>query len=213
MFWRLLRNSLTMHYHFIEIGTANFDTFIQKANDKVIGLSIEPLKHLLNQLPEKKNVTKINCAISDEEREMTIYYVTQESIDKYEFPWWFIGSSSVNKINDNIERVLLERGIDPSLVVESQIVKTQKLDKIIAEYNISSLSILKIDTEGHDAIILSKFFEDYLSEKIKFLPQQIIFEHNGLYDEKDYERLISTAEKLKYKKQEGVADTLLTLIV
>lgn len=202
-----------MHYHFIEIGTANFDTLIQRANDKIVGLSIEPLKHLLDQLPDKENITKINCAISDEEREMTIYYVTQENIDKYEFPWWFIGSSSVNKINDNIERVLSERGIDPSLVVESQTVKTQRLDKIIAKYNVSSLSILKIDTEGHDTIILSKFFEDYLSEKIKFLPKQIIFEHNGLYDEKDYERLISTAEKLKYKKQEGVADTLLTLIV
>lgn len=198
-----------MHYNFIEIGTANFDTLIQRCSDEDIGLSIEPLPHLLNQLPNKKNVVKINCAISSEEKDIKIYYVEQEKISSYNLPWWFIGSSSVNKIHDGILRVLGERNLDINDIVIEQAIKAKKIGNIIKEYNITSLDLLKIDTEGHDAVILNNFFDDYESSLITFLPTIIAFEHNGLYPENDYTVIINRAKKLNYSIKEQVADTIL----
>ena len=46
------------HYDFIEIGTSDFDTLIQKCSDDSVGLSIEPLKSHLDRLLNKPNVKK-----------------------------------------------------------------------------------------------------------------------------------------------------------
>ena len=47
-----------MHYNFVEIGTSDFDTLIEGADDEQVGLSIEPIAYYLNKLPDKKNVKK-----------------------------------------------------------------------------------------------------------------------------------------------------------
>ena len=53
-------------YDFIEVGTANFDTLLEKVNDNSIhGISIEPLAFYLEQLPDKKNIAKVNAALSN----------------------------------------------------------------------------------------------------------------------------------------------------
>ena len=53
-----------MKYDFIEIGTSNFDTLIQAADDFAVGISIEPIKHYLDSLPSRANVKKLNVAVS-----------------------------------------------------------------------------------------------------------------------------------------------------
>lgn len=52
-------------YDFIEIGTADFDTLIETADNTVRGLTIEPLNYYLKRLPCRKNIIKINAAISN----------------------------------------------------------------------------------------------------------------------------------------------------
>lgn len=198
-----------MHYNFIEIGTANFDTILQTTQDNSVGISVEPIKHLLDQLPNRHNVIKLNIAISDRDGEIKIYYVKQEIIDKYKLPWWFIGSSSVGDIHPGISRVLKEMNIDPETVVNSMFIPTKRLGSLIKEYNITSLDMLKIDTEGHDTIILI----DYLSECINKnfpLPKTIHFEHNGLYSEEEYIKVKNIGTKLGYNVIEYVADTVMT---
>ena len=49
-----------MNYNFIEIGTSNFDTLAQRATDEHVGLSVEPVKEYLEELPKKKHITKVN---------------------------------------------------------------------------------------------------------------------------------------------------------
>lgn len=46
------------NYNFIEIGTSNFDTLIEKANDDTMGISVDAVKYYIDQLPEKPNVKK-----------------------------------------------------------------------------------------------------------------------------------------------------------
>ena len=48
------------HFNFVEIGTSDFDTEIQKAGDSDVGLSVEPLKKYLDRLPNKPNCVKVN---------------------------------------------------------------------------------------------------------------------------------------------------------
>jgi hypothetical protein len=67
---------------FLEIGTSNFDTLIEAATDETKGISIEPLDFYLNQLLNKKNVKKINCAISFDniESDITFFYLDENTI-------------------------------------------------------------------------------------------------------------------------------------
>ena len=70
-------------YDFIEIGTAFFDTLIEKATDEQYGLSIEPVKEYLDKLPDKQYVTKINGAVvADEDHAgLDLYYVDEQDIE------------------------------------------------------------------------------------------------------------------------------------
>ena len=45
---------------FLEIGTADFDTEIEKSDNNTRGFSIEPLKIYLDKLPEKSLCKKFN---------------------------------------------------------------------------------------------------------------------------------------------------------
>ena len=71
-----------MHYDFVEIGTSDFNTILQRENSG-IGLSIEPLKVYLDRLPDKVGVTKVNCAISDFDGSVDVYWIDPEDIKKY----------------------------------------------------------------------------------------------------------------------------------
>ena len=52
------KNMKLVNYNFIEIGTSNFDTLIEKADDTTMGISVDAVKYYINQLPEKTNVKK-----------------------------------------------------------------------------------------------------------------------------------------------------------
>jgi FkbM family methyltransferase len=197
-----------MHYNFIEIGTANFDSLIEKSSDTVNGLSIEPLKHLLNQLPNKLNVEKLNIAISNKQGTIDIYYVTQETIDQYDLPWWVIGSSSVGHPHEFVIKVLNERNLPISDIVKKDTVNTTRLSTIMDEYRIKSLDMLKVDTEGHDIVILEDYLQECEINKYP-LPKIIQFEHNGLYPEEDYIKVKNRAVKLGYSISEYAADTVM----
>jgi len=74
-----------MKYDFIEIGTSNFDTLIENSNETTVGISIEPLKVYLDQLPNLTNVIKINCAISltGSTDPIDFYYIDPKQIQFY----------------------------------------------------------------------------------------------------------------------------------
>jgi hypothetical protein len=95
----LYRGFIMLKVNFIEIGSSNFGTLIATANAEAVGLTIEPLKFYLDQLPTKKNVKKINCAISPNNQvyQDDIYFIDPVTIKKYNLPNHFLGC---NKIGD-----------------------------------------------------------------------------------------------------------------
>jgi len=138
-----------MNLDFLEIGTCNFDTLIQKASDTTVGISVEPLLHYLNQLPNPLNVIKVNCAISfdDTESDIEIYHIPESTIKKYNLPEALKGCNSLKDYHLKHKELKLEK------YVEIQKVKQIPISKLLQDYNIESIKHLKIDTEGGDTYI------------------------------------------------------------
>ena len=100
-----------MNYDFIEIGTSDFDSLIQEDNNNV-GISIEPVKFLLDNLPEKDNVIKLNCAISDRDGDANIFWIHPKDVDSYDLPWWLKGCSSLYSPHPGMIRELKDRNLN-----------------------------------------------------------------------------------------------------
>lgn len=151
-----------LKFNFIEIGTSNFGTLIGSADDNDVGLTIEPLKFYLDQLPNKKNVKKINCAISPNNQvyQDDIYFIDPVTIKEYNLPDHFLGC---NKIGDFHE---LHKQDQLTHLVSKQTVLLIPLSAILVAHDVGEIDFLQIDTEGFDCLILQSF-TDYLKIKDK----------------------------------------------
>jgi hypothetical protein len=197
-----------MFFDFIEIGTSDFETEIEKL-DKKIGLSIEAVKYYIDKLPNKSGCIKINNGVSNFNGTITINYLTVENIKKYNLPNWVRGCNSVNHCHPTVSRLLLDKGIQIQDVVTNYTVPCKTLIFILNEYNTQGLYLLKVDTEGHDSIILEHFLKN--NESNNLLPHKIIFESNVLTTRKDVNNIINISEKLGYELFSRGHDTVLKL--
>jgi FkbM family methyltransferase len=153
----------------IEIGTSDFRT----QAGQVEGIFIEPVKYYFDRLPE---CNKINCAISNYEGAIDIYYLTDEEIMRYNLPQWVRGCNSVNFPHKSVVTILTERCI-PHEIIRRDTVPVRRIKSIIDEHNVTHIDLLKIDTEGHDCVILNDFLDT-----VDILPKKIQFESNVLSD-------------------------------
>lgn len=181
---------------FIEIGTSDFDTEIQKASDITKGISIEPIQYYIDRLPNRANVSKLNIAISDFDGISTIYYTPEHIIQKYNLPDYVRGCNSVNTHHPVLIWQCHEKGLNIHDVMTSYSVPTKKLSSVFRDYNIDGVYYLKVDTEGHDPIILGQFFCD-IQDNSK-LPHIILFESNVLSNKSDINYIIDCATKKGY---------------
>ena len=67
----------------IEIGTSDFRTSAGIRD----GLFIEPVKYYFDRLPRCR---KENVAISNQEGEIDVYYMTEEDIKENNLPYWIV---------------------------------------------------------------------------------------------------------------------------
>jgi FkbM family methyltransferase len=194
---------------FIEIGTSDFDTLIEKATDDIRGISIEPMKTYLDRLPNKQNVKKINCAIAFNGKEelVDLYYIPEEVIKATpKISWMMRGCNSIGDYHYQHKRKKMQ---DKVKIVK---IPAIPLPKILEDNNIRGIKFLKIDTEGADCLILMSLI-DYLKNKsTEYWPKKIQFESNILTDEKIILETISTYEKLGYRSKRLEGDTILTIV-
>jgi FkbM family methyltransferase len=166
----------------IEIGTSDFNTLAGIEP----GIFIEPVKYYFDRLPN--NCIKENVAISNYEGFAKMYYVTEKIIKKYNAPNWLRGCCSMYDYHPR----LLQYFKREDIIID--IVKVTKIKKIIEKYNINFIDFLKIDTEGHDAIILNNFFDE-----VDIVPNRIQFENNILSNSTEIESLVRRLELKEYK--------------
>ena len=176
-------------YDFIEIGTSNFHALIMDCSDDTVGLSIEPLQKYLDDLPNKPNVTKVAAAISDQDGEIDIYNIPLVNIHKHNLPKWVKGTNSVSKPHEYARQQLGEELYDSIVSIDK--VPTMSWETLISKYNIRSVDYLKIDTEGHDHVILKSYFEE-CDKNPKLFANKILFEYNETSDKVALDSIIST---------------------
>jgi hypothetical protein len=175
-----------MKYDFIEIGTSDFDTLLQECKSE-IGLSIEPLKIYLDNLPNKDTVIKVNCAVSDKDGIVDVYWIDPKDIVNYNLPDWLKGCNSIIEPHPSAIKELKNRNLEH--IYKKSECKCLTWNSIVNIYDIKEVEYLKIDTEGHDCVIINNILDSNI-----LLPKKILFENNILSD-KNY--VNETLEKLK----------------
>jgi FkbM family methyltransferase len=145
----------------VEIGTCDFET----QAGQVDGLFIEPVKYYFDRLPECR---KENVAISNYAGTVDIYYVDPAEIAARNMPAWLYGCNSVEKPHTQHANL-------PPDILRVATVPVVRIKTLLDKYSITDIDYLKIDTEGHDAIILNDFLDT-----CAILPRDIVFENNGL---------------------------------
>lgn len=164
----------------VEIGTSDFRT----QAGLVDGLFIEPIKEYFDRLP---NCNKENVAISDIAGELDIFYIPSDTIKKNNLPNWVRGCNSIHKIHPTI----ISSGWSEFVVCDH--VKVERIKTVFDRNNIKHIDILKIDTEGHDCVILNDFLDT-----VEIKPNIIQFECNELSPVKDVQSVVKRLELIGY---------------
>ena len=133
--------------YFIEIGSADFDTYEHLAQQGWKGIFVEPVKVLLDNLERFEGCIYENSAITGEPKHTKIKY--------YDTDWaegWVRGVGSVdmdmNHFHSNPQWKEHER-------VEH--LHTITLDQLIEKHDVKHIDKLKIDIEGLDYEILDTY--------------------------------------------------------
>ena len=177
-----------MFYDFVEIGTSDFDTLIQRADDRTIGLSVDPIKLYLDRLPQPRFCTKLAAAISDHDGETVAYYIPPERIAELGLPAWVRGCNSIGAPHASVAIMLREQGLAEKDVLVEQPIPCLRLKTLLDNVRAMGVFLLKTDTEGHDTVILNDFFN--CAERALW-PHQLIFETNILSDQETVHKLIA----------------------
>lgn len=194
-----------MKYNFIEIGTSNFDTLIELADDNTVGLSIEPIKYYLDQLPNRANVKKLDIAVSRNNKfgNMLVYYVPERVIRVRGLPDWLRGCNSVGDYHPkHIE-------LDVRDLVQIDEVEIMPIREIFDCYDVTELDYLKIDTEGADCEIMRHLHTFLSAESTARYPKKILFESNELANQGEVEMIKAEFISLGYRVTKSGYDTVL----
>jgi FkbM family methyltransferase len=161
-----------MNLDFIEIGTSDFRTLFDVSNENTYGIAIEPCKFYLDNLPNFKNIIKLNCAISLNENidPIDFYYIHPDIIEEKNLPDYLRGCNTIA----NYHPLHIKHNLKKYVSIEK--VEQRTLSSILKEYKVKKLKFLKMDTEGGDCSIL-KYFYNHIIE-YDFYPDKIQFENN-----------------------------------
>jgi FkbM family methyltransferase len=144
-----------MKYDYVDIGTCDFEVA-----DGVFALDknyllVEPMAEYLDRLPNGDNIKKENSACSDKNGSIEIFYVPESVILELNLPLWMKGCSKINEPHRVVLNYLNAVGIGKS-IINSKTINVISFKKLVEKYNIEHIENLKIDTEGHDHIILNE---------------------------------------------------------
>ena len=193
-----------MHYNFIEIGTSDFDTEIQTCSDTAVGLSVDPILYYLQRLPSKPNVMRVLGAISDSDGFTDVYFVPPEIIERHAFPEWVRGCNSIGAPHPTVFNLLKQAGANPLDFIRKTQIPQFSICTFLQMYQVSSCDYLKIDTEGHDVVILSNYIEA-IQKQITKPAARICFEANELTHSVLTEGIVALLCEIGYQleKKEG----------
>ena len=197
------QNMKLVDLDFIEIGTCNFDTLIQNANDSMTGISVDAVKYYIDNLPNKANVKKMNVGISNINSTLDVYYIPEKEIEKHKLAGWFKGCNCINRfhplhVKHNVTHLCVKEKV--------QVIPTYEL---FYKNKVRNVKYLKIDTEGHDCIILKTLYMYIKGLPNIFYPNKILFESNENTPKTDVIEIINLFCSIGYKLISSGYDTII----
>lgn len=179
-----------MYYDFIEIGTSDFDTLVERSAEDAIGICVEPVSYYLNRLPDRKNVKKVHAALGLTSGFDTVYYLADDQIKENDWPQWLRGCNTIGAPHP----IALDYS---SAFKAEQNVRVYSWIDFIVKYSVDSVGILKLDTEGSD-LALIKEYHRLCTFKSSLFPVEVIFETNKHYTTQDIRDTINIWLKSGY---------------
>jgi len=162
------------HFDFVEIGTCDFDTETQAAGDGVRGLAVDPMRIYLDALPSPAGVQKVCAAITDDaagEAEVDVYWIPPDVIAARGKPRDLRGCTSIRAPHP----LAASHGLADA--VRTERVPLLSVGALFTMMGVASVDYLKIDTEGHDCVILRGLVRHCASHPAAW-PRRIRFECN-----------------------------------
>lgn len=194
-----------LNLDFLEIGTSDYDTCIEKCSDNDFGISVEPLKFYLDRLPNKKNVIKVNNAISknNESGSIDLYYIPSNVIKINKLQHWFKGCNSIGEYHP------LHIKYKVTHLVKKETVSLISISELLTKYNVKKIKFLKVDTEGLDCHILRNLLTYLKDKSFDYYPDSILFESNEHTEKQFVQSTIQLFKDLNYNVEFSNVDTLL----
>ena len=204
------------YLNFLEVGTSDFNTIIESCPDDYMGISIEPLKFYLDDLPSKPHVKKLAVALVPEPiSHVDVYYIHPEKINTPEnkINGFMKGCNSVGKphdfhlnYNENSTGWVDENTVIRNLIEEG-LVSTDKVlaltfEQVMKIYNVDYIDYIKLDTEGLDADLIQSMLDYYEKTKLN-LPKIFEFETNKHNNKEALNNLAERLISLNYQLQIG----------
>lgn len=217
-----MENKKGLYLDFLEIGSCDFNTLAETITDDQYGMVIEPLTPYLSNLPNHKNLTKVNAAVLFDLGEISVFYIKPENIEKYGLHEFMRGCNRVGQPHDlhvnyfeTIEEIdkwhsfwkrpgaPVGRDLVKEGIVSEVKVPTVTIQKLIDDYNIKGIKFLKLDTEGLDPDILHSYLDTIWNDTNFRLPEKILFETNCHNSPRNVSSVIQRLVSIGYKVEVG----------
>lgn len=151
-----------MKYDYVDIGTSDFDIGRGGYVANKSYILVEPIKYYLDKLTEYgvhgNNVIMCNAAITSHNGYVDVWYINDDTQKLYGLPYWVRGCNRINEKHPTVERLLNDNHIATD-VWSCDKVQCITFDMLCSKYNIDWIGSLKIDTEGHDHVVLKGVIE------------------------------------------------------
>lgn len=186
-YWKPVFDDKLFEFKSLEIGTSNFDY-----NGSYHTLLAEPVKEYYDTL---KGGYKLKAAVTHNKKasECAVYYIPSKLIEENNLPLWLKGCNSIYKPHYQHLKPEFQK------YVTTETVKLINVSELFTRYNLKKLEYIKIDTEGHDCVVMEGIYEYYLTSPKEYHVPVIIFETNELSNEHDVDTIIEKFKTIGYK--------------
>jgi hypothetical protein len=184
-----------MNFDFVDIGTSDFDTSLNERDPGQTVLLVEPVFEYLSRLSDGEGVLKAPFAISNRSGYRPMHFIDPDTIREYNLPDFIRGCNSFGYQHPTVIKLLKECGVEDQYheIVTVKTVRVITFEKLLNLYDIKKIGFLKIDTEGHDHIILKEVLARIKEKKVKI--DKIKFEYNPVFgNTKELHRLIKSSD-------------------
>ena len=188
-----------MKFDYLDIGTCNFETSLDLMPAGSTALMVEPLFHYLTQLPNLPGVIKAPFAISNFCGYEKIFHVPFAASESGSLPYWVKGCNSFSKPHPTISSL-------NNVEQTATLVPVLTLKKLCEIYQIDDVCHFKVDTEGHDHIILEQLMPLVLGWNL----QSIQFEYlDAFANTAQLDLIIDDFKKMGYRHTTIQGDNLI----